>query len=405
MAIDLATLGRRLKEARENARITQEQAAEAIGVPRTAIVHIEAGNRSISTLELGELAKLYGRRVAEFLAEEGTGEEDVLVALHRLSSDCEDFEAVEREVRRCVEICKEGYHLESLLERKPRLGPPGYDVPAPRNYVEAVEQGEEFAEAERMRAGLGNSAIPDMADYLSSQGIWASGVKLPDEMSGLFLHQQSIGLVVLVNSHHPRGRKRFSYAHEYAHALLDRKRPITFTTKKNSDELVEKRANAFAASFLVPRAGVEAFLNSVGKGGGSRKTFHVYDVATEKEIEAERRVLAKSQAVTFQDAALLAAHFGVSYQAALYRLSDLGFINRDSLKALLDRLDQAQSYLKIIKKWEEVGGAPSQDDRELMRQIVPLALDAYRQEEISRGKLLELSKVLKVKGADLAEMV
>src|SRR5262249_14205943 len=151
---------------------------------------------------------------------------------------------------------------------------------------------------------------------------------------------------VLVNFHHPRGRKRFSYAHEYAHTLLDRKRPITFTTKKNSDELVEKRANAFAASFLVPRAGVEAFLNSLSKGGGSRKTFHVYDVATEKEIEAERRVLARSQAITFEDAALLAAHFGVSYQAAVYRLSDLGFINRDSLKALLDRLDQAQSYLK-----------------------------------------------------------
>jgi len=403
MAIDLATLGRRLKEARINCGISQEKAAEAIGVPRTAIVHIEAGNRSLSTLELSELATLYGRPIAEFLAE-GRTEEDFLVAIHRLSAESDDPEAVEREVRRCVQICREGYNLESLLERKPRLGPPGYDLGAPRNYVEAVEQGEAIAEAERMRCGVGHAPIPDMADLISSQGIWASGVRLPNEMSGLFLHEESIGLVVLVNYDHPRGRKRFSYAHEYAHALLDRKRPITFTRRKNSNELVEKRANAFAASFLIPRAGVEAFLGSLSKGGASRKAFHVYDVATEKEIEAEKRVLAKTQAITFQDAALVAAYFGVSYQAAAYRLSDLGFVNRDELKALLDKLDLANSYLKIIKKWDDVGGEPTEYDRELVNQIIPLVLEAYRQEEISRGKLFEVSKLLKVKGADLAAM-
>jgi Zn-dependent peptidase ImmA (M78 family) len=243
-----------------------------------------------------------------------------------------------------------------------------------------------------------------MAELLSTHGIWASGVELPDEMSGLFLHQPSLGFIVLVNFKHPRGRKRFSYAHEYAHALLDRKKTMTVTTKRNSTELIEKRANAFAASFLMPKVGVELFLSTLNKGGGSRRTFHVYDVATEEGIEAERRVLARSQEVTFRDAALLAAHFGVSYQVAAYRLSDLGFVNREALKVLIDSLDSAHTYLKIIGRWDEVARKPTASDRELVSQIVPLALEAFRREEISKGKLLELSKKLDIKGSDLAAL-
>src|SRR5687767_4815205 len=115
MAIDLATIGRRLKEARVNCGVSQEAAADAIGVPRTAIVHIEAGNRSISTLELADLAKLYKRPVADFLADDEAGEEDVLVALHRLTGDGASISDVDREVGRCVAVCREGFHLETLL--------------------------------------------------------------------------------------------------------------------------------------------------------------------------------------------------------------------------------------------------------------------------------------------------
>jgi Zn-dependent peptidase ImmA (M78 family) len=56
-------------------------------------------------------------------------------------------------------------------------------------------------------------------------------------------------LVILVNSSPVRARRRFSYAHEYAHALLDRDRQVTVTSTDNAAELIEKRANAFAASF------------------------------------------------------------------------------------------------------------------------------------------------------------
>ncbi|MBK9039199.1 MAG: hypothetical protein IPL83_08560 [Bdellovibrionales bacterium] len=43
-------------------------------------------------------------------------------------------------------------------------------------------------------------------------------------------------------------------------------------------------------------------------------------------------------------------------------------------------------------------------DRELKSQIVHLAIEAYRREEISRGKLLYLSKKLELPGRKLIEL-
>jgi Zn-dependent peptidase ImmA (M78 family) len=224
-------------------------------------------------------------------------------------------------------------------------------------------------------------------------------------MSGVFLHQQSIGLVVLVNYDHPRGRKRFSYAHEYAHALLDRKRSVNVTSKQNASELIEKRANAFAASLLVPKRGVETFLNGIKKGGTSRRNFHVYDVATGEGLETERRSLASEQEITYQDAALLGAHYGVSYHVAVYRLGDLNYVNRDQIKSLIDQSDEADAYLDCIGRKEGVSGGPAVQDRELAAQIIPLALEAYRREEISKGKLLELGKLLRVETRKLTALM
>ena len=57
-------LARRLREARELASVSQQAAADHVGIPRTAITQIEAGNRLVSTLELSKLAELYRRSIS-----------------------------------------------------------------------------------------------------------------------------------------------------------------------------------------------------------------------------------------------------------------------------------------------------------------------------------------------------
>src|SRR3990167_5249780 len=121
-------------------------------------------------------------------------------------------------------------------------------------------------------------------------------------MSGLFLHHASIGLVILVNDSHVRARRRFSYAHEYAHALLDRDRPVTVTSADNAAELIEKRANAFATAFLMPREGVGEVRAALEKGQPSRVEETVFE-ATGGHFDAQARSAPRSQRITYLDTA------------------------------------------------------------------------------------------------------
>jgi transcriptional regulator with XRE-family HTH domain len=112
MNIDQTTLASRLKEARVAASLTQEQVAQDLALPRTAIVQVEAGNRAVSTLELAKLAQLYGRSIAGFFADTPSAEEDVLVALFRAAQVEGQGLPWQTEVARYLEICRAGVELE-----------------------------------------------------------------------------------------------------------------------------------------------------------------------------------------------------------------------------------------------------------------------------------------------------
>ena len=218
-------LGRRLRAARDARGLSQQAVADALGLARTAITQMEAGNRSVSTLELAKLAGLYLQPVSSFFQESRRDEdEDVLAALYRVAPGLESDPATHEQVARCVSLCREGVALERFLGSKPRSGPPSYEVRLPRSSWEAVAQG-------RADRGGGaptprNRQRPDRRRlrahrFAGGYGPRASGC--PTRCRGCSCATPSIGFAILVNSSHPRGRKRFSYAHEYAHALLDRR--------------------------------------------------------------------------------------------------------------------------------------------------------------------------------------
>lgn len=210
MALDPVILGRRLRDARENRQLTQEQAAQTIGISRTALVHIESGKRSLSTLEFSPLTKLYRRSPADFFAGEETWasrEDDPLLIIHRLPTELVDDPEVIRQVSRYVELCAISVDLETTL-----------------------------------------------------------GVRDPISL--------------------PTG------------------------------ELLEK-------------------------GGPSRRSRFTFTSAGDEPAVAEERPGPGSQQITYQDVVALARHFGVSYAAAVYRLSDLGFMNADEKANLLERSELA----------------------------------------------------------------
>ncbi len=78
--VDRKQLGARVREAREYRGLSQEEVAKYLGIPRSALSHIESGRRRIDALELKRLGELYKRPGAWFTGEsqvEGGMAEDV----------------------------------------------------------------------------------------------------------------------------------------------------------------------------------------------------------------------------------------------------------------------------------------------------------------------------------------
>ena len=399
MAMDREALARELRAARENRGISQQAAAKRAGLSRTVIAQIELGNRPVSADELAKLAAVYRRPVIDLLGEP-VEEDDVLVIVMDLAPELVE-QTFKGNVRQFLDLCREAMALENALGWSPRSGLPQYEVAAPRNSAEAIEQGERIAGQERQRIGVG-AALPveNLSALVYSQGVRTFAADLPDNITGLAVHHRSIRPAVLVNRRQGASARRFSLAHEYAHTLFDRK--VGVTKRENSDELTEKRANAFAAAFLMSRVGLEETLAALSKGFPSRRTHVVFDLATGEAARAEVRSAPGSQVVTYQDIATVARKFGAPYGAVVFRLLGLGMITEADTKALLDdkRRAAAGRFEALFGAEPQAGRARSlgtvepSEALDLKAEVAHLAVEAYRRQVIKKDRLGSLAKQL-----------
>lgn len=402
MPVSPQELGRRLRVAREACQMTQEAVARRLAVSRSTVAQIELGNRAVTSLELDQLATLYGRDIREFLAEDFR-EEDALVALFRTHPDVLERDQVADALRACVALGREVTNLERLLGVDRDLRAVAvYPVPAVRTRWQAVQQGEQVADQERLRLGLGVAPIANVADMLETQSVRTALVDLPDDMSGLTLSHPAVGLFVVTNRRHHFLRRRFSYAHEYAHVLLDRDRLGTISRTTDRDDLIEVRANAFAASLLLPEEGVRRFLTAIGKGGPSRLQADVFDESGVVEVRA--RAAAESRDVQLYEVAQLADHFGVSRLASLYRLRNLRLIADAELEELKQQEESGKGRrVAALLDLTEVDHEAARN--EFRHRFLSLALEALRRGEISRAKLVELAAMVELGPDEVARLL
>ena len=70
---------------------------------------------------------------------------------------------------------------------------------------------------------------------------------------------------------------------------------------------------------------------------------------------------------------------------------------------LLARETIGRDFLESLNMFDDLEGKDDKSliERELRSQVARLAIEAYRREEISRGRLLDLAKLLDVPGAKL----
>lgn len=402
MPISQQELGRRLRAARDACRMTQDDVARHLEVSRATVTQMELGNRAITGLELDRLAFLFGRDIRSLLAET-FHEEDAFVALFRADPDVVEQQDVVDAIRRCLALGREVTNLERLLGIDRDLGRIAtYPLPTPQSKWDAVQHGARVAAEERRRLGLGIAPLADVAELLETQGVRTAQADLPEDISGLTLSEASVGLLVIVNRQHHLLRRRFSYAHEYAHVLLDRERRGTISRTTDRDALIEVRANAFAAHLLMPDAGVQQFIAALGKGAASRQHAEVFDESG--VVRALARARPGSQAVQLYDVVQLAHYFGVSRLAALYRLHNLRLLTEAELAHL-----KTQEEVGMGKKLAALLELPEPDHeaaRNAFRhRFVSLGLEALRRGEITRAKLEELSQLVELRPAQLAGLI
>src|SRR3989442_6113521 len=114
---------------------------------------------------------------------------------------------------------------------------------------------------------------------------------------------------------------------------------IRVCTSANAKELIERRADAFAAAFLLPASGVAETVRDLGKGQPSRQVQWIFDAATERSVRAEERSMPGSQVITYLDVAWIARRFGTAYRLTVSRLLGQGVIaDADSTRLLKPKL-------------------------------------------------------------------
>lgn len=324
--IDPRILGEKLKNARTDRGLTQNDAAHHLGVARTTLVAIEKGDRRITAKELVMLASLYGRSLSDWLSEKpasvplipqfrmpprelNLGESDVRGAVSKLESLARDY--VDLEERTAL----------PLVRRHPI--PYTYEGPG----ITAEMRGEEVAAEERTRLGLGDGPIHDLRSVLEeSVGLRVFYLDLPSMIGGIYAYSEDLGGCIAINRLHPAPRGVWSLAHEYGHFL---------TTRHAADvslwngapwgrAAAEKFADSFAKNFLMPRSGVNRLLSEM--------------------------VSAHGKGVTAADVLTLAHQFRVSAEAIFRRLEELKRLPSgtwDSLRANHFQPDKARTTLGL----------------------------------------------------------
>lgn len=408
-AIHSEGLDTNLRKARENRGLSQEAVAKNLRLSRSLIAQIELANRPVSADELAKFAALYGTPAVELTGTRVAADDPVAVALLNLAPALLHEFDMQPRIHGVLGALMAVSHLERLLERPARTGPPTYPLPSPRTLADAIRQGEEMAERERQRLGLRDAPLTDVADLCAAQGIPVFALKLPDELSDLFIAHASVGFAMVVNRSHDAVRQRLVIAHGYAHAVFEPMGTTRVCTHANAKELIERRADAFAAAFLLPGSGVAETVCRLGKGQPSRQVQWLFDATTERSVRAEERSTPGSQVMTYLDVAWIARRFGTAYRPTVSRLLGLGLISEtDSTRLLRPKLvELAGEWLTLFRPEAVRVQSPTAVSvlSDLSAERAYMAAEAYRRGLVTKADLAMEAVSLQLPGLSEARLV
>ncbi|MDQ0625838.1 XRE family transcriptional regulator [Paraburkholderia graminis] len=351
-------LGERLKIARETANLTQDAGAKAAGVARTTLVAIEKGQRTARIEELQALCRHYGISVNSLLRREAV-HVDLIPRFRSLPETAS--EGIEQAARTLNDLVRAEVELESVLGIQRQRNYPAEKTIMPGD-VRA--QAEHDAQNLRNWLGLGEGPVQNLFALLELQlGIRIYSRKLASSVSGLFAYDDALGACILINANHRRDRQTQTGGHELGHFIATRRRPEVYQDEMRDNSREERYANAFGRAFLTPTRAV---------------------------MEKFRELTTGATHLTRRHVILLANYFGVSRQAIVIRLEELGLTKKGTWDWFKDNGGITDEQVR------QVLGAPEHDtnvDNPQSSRLYLLAIDAWKKDLISEGQMAEMLKL------------
>jgi len=353
-------LNKRMLAARETAGFSITQAAQKLGFKNyQTLSAIEKGARKINAHELIMMARLYGRTLDYFL------ESDVApdpVPLWRKTTRT-DINQIQRQFLSFLENYS---NLEHLLGLKRRWK----DIL--RNYDRDDFSYNGFEQADKLGADihnfldLGSRPSSNLLNVLENKlRFKILHLSLGDGVSGASVVDNALGVGILINANDAPWRRKFDLAHELFHIITWN----VFSPEEIGDGTTKTRpeqyADIFASSLLLPEA-------------------HLLDALKETATDNEIRII---------DIIELAKDFGVSSEAILWRLVNLGRLKKSQVQKILD--DPGFRDVDRTKRRSLYGEAkPSK----FPSRFISLACRCLLEGKLSRGTFAEYLEI------DRAEM-
>ncbi|WP_419914036.1 helix-turn-helix domain-containing protein [Candidatus Poriferisodalis sp.] len=260
----MSQLGEALARARTSARYSQDDVGAALGINRAMVSYWESGTRTPNDRQLSALARLYGVELLDVLeGRELRPRADDLVNLLLRAEDGVD-EGATPGIREFVQFLDRFAELASSLDepiRGLRQSPFVF-----RHKFTQKDDIRRKAEEVRAHLGLGSGPISDLDPVCETLGVTLYRAPLGSDLSrapsGAFLSHPEVGFAILVNLDMTPGRRRFTVAHELAHALFHSNETTRVLSHGKGSR--ESFANRFAGEFLMPSEGIRRFAEEVG---------------------------------------------------------------------------------------------------------------------------------------------
>ena len=370
-------IGRRLRLARENAGIRQDDAARFIGMSRPTLVSIEKGVRRVRIEELQVLTHHYGVSVNALLRREAVHTD--LMPRFRKLRETDDKHAVEA-IQLFNDLIRADVEMENVLgiERR-RNYPPDRGI----NEGDVLTLAEKHAQELRAWLGLGPGPMADIFSVIElGLGIrlYQRRLSSKSKVAGLFTYDETVGACILLNANHPLPRRIQSAAHELGHFYGTRNTPEVLEEDERFLPRDERYANAFGRALLTPAESFEESFRQL------------------KEITGKttRRLII-----------LLSQQYNISRQACGLRLEELGLAKKGTWDWFEKNGSITEDHVRNVlgEMANQPDPAKLDADRPISHRMSLMAHVAWKRDLMSEGQLAELLGVDRVELRNIIDQI